>query len=41
MYIGGDFTQTVQIVSEKLIKGLYFVLVNNGERQYAQKLVIK
>jgi hypothetical protein len=41
MFIGSDFKQTIQIASDKLSEGLYFVLVSNGERQYAQKIVIK
>ena len=41
MFIGSDFKQTLQIASDKLSKGFYFVLVSNGERQYAQKILIK
>jgi hypothetical protein len=40
IFIGDDFIQTLQIVSEKLNEGLYFVLVSNGDRQCVQKLVI-
>jgi hypothetical protein len=41
MFIGRDFKQTIQVVNDNLSEGLYFVLVSNGERQYAQKIVIK
>jgi hypothetical protein len=40
-FIGSDFKQIIQVVSDKLSEGLYFVIVSNGERQYAQKIVIK
>ena len=39
IFIGNDFKQTIQIVSDNLSNGVYFVIVSNGEKIYSKLLM--
>ena len=40
LFIGDEFKKTIQIKSNNLNEGLYFLIVSSEDRQFAQKIVI-